>query len=87
MGTQAKLEYNCVREMVHLLLVMPKSGRRRGSGGRGVMLAGGAGPVPRSGGGQPGLGCCGATAARGAIGHGENEGEKVNGLLLQKNSA
>lgn len=50
------------------------------------MLAGGTGPAPRRGGEQPGSGCCGATAARGAIGHRENAGEKANGLLLHSGS-
>lgn len=35
MATHAKLEYNCVREMFYLLLVIPKSGRQRGRGGGG----------------------------------------------------
>lgn len=35
MATEAKLGSNCVRETFHLLLVIPKSGRRRRSGGRG----------------------------------------------------
>lgn len=63
MATQAKLEYNRIREMFNLFLVIPKSGRRRGSGrgatlhskGRVTALGGDRGvTAPRGGGHQAG---------------------------------
>lgn len=63
MATQAKLEYNRIREMFNLFLVIPKSGRQRGSGrgatlhskGRVTALGGDRGvTAPRGGGHQAG---------------------------------
>lgn len=62
MATQTKLEYNCIREMFNLFLVIPKSGRRRGSRrgatlhskGRAAVLGGTGGDSTPRGGHQAG---------------------------------